>query len=224
MKSTVMCLCVLLAVLCCVQCTRVNKTRLSCNTVLENKNVSFEYNFYPGNQLEPGYPFKSAKSAILPSSGDNKLTYTNGNAWRTEKCGDSLCIVSLEKDWEHYYLYMSTWPTGSNQMAPQLMYYEDIQEADPPWTVQFDINCEDCNRREHCYIIHRYKGNSEEKNYGRLFVSTYKSVFGYLYDHTYEDWFDWAVHVHDHVPAGAGGPVRLPFVILANALLMLTVL
>jgi len=193
-------LCVLLA----VQGVWVKK--LSCNNVLENKNVSFEYNFYPSNQLEPEYKYKFGYTMLLPDTGNNTLTYTNGAAWRTEKCGNSLCIVSMKKDWKNYYLYMG-WGGGKNRQSPFLEYYEDIKKADPAWNVQFDIECDDCNKRRHCYIIHRFKGNSEDKNYGRLFTDAIGfSVFGYLFDETYEDWFDWAVHEHNHVPAGAAGP------------------
>merc|ERR1739838_1021664 len=158
-------LCVLLA----VQGVWVKK--LSCNNVLENKNVSFEYNFYPSNQLEPGAIPKSGYTMMLPDTGENTLTFTNEAAWRTEKCGNSLCIVSMMKGWENYYLYMARWGGGKNRQAPLLDYYED-------------------------------------KNYGRLFTDAVGfGYFGYLFDETYEDWFDWTVHEHNHVPAGAVGPV-----------------
>eukprot|EP00092_Neocalanus_flemingeri_P020151 GFUD01021815.1.p1 GENE.GFUD01021815.1~~GFUD01021815.1.p1 ORF type:complete len:228 (-),score=30.38 GFUD01021815.1:128-811(-) len=225
MKRTVVCLCVLLAVLYSVQCARVNKTRLSCNTVLENKNVSFEYNYFPGNQLVPGYKSKYGYGVELPSIGSNELTYTNEAAWGTEQCGDSLCIVSLKQDWENYYLTSHTgYEIG---VVPKLIYYKDIKDADPALTVQYDIECEDCSKMKHCYIIQSY---SEEKGYSLMFVwdlggmdSFIVFVSSHIYD-TYDtyDLFEWAIHVHDHVPAGADGLVSFNWVILATAALWLS--
>ena len=201
---------VLLALLGCVQGVRVIKTRHSCNNVLEDKIVSFEYNYFSGNQLEPGLKSKHGYTMWLPNTGRSNLTVSNGAAWRTEKCGTSLCIVSMKTEWEHYYLYMKTFGGTKHRMYPNLGYFEDVHEADPPWTVQFDIKCEDCNKRNHCYVINRYHGNSKQKNFGRLFAdSNGYSVFGYLYGQSYEDWFDWSVHLHNSQPMGGQASLHL---------------
>jgi hypothetical protein len=206
MKTKPLFLSLSLAALGCLAFVQSESTKHSCNNALANKIVSFEYNYYPGNQLVPGLRSKHGYTMKIPSTGTNTLTFTNAAAWRTEKCGNSLCIVSLKKKWEQHYLYMKTWGGTSSRWNPSLGYFEDIHAVDPAWTVQFDIECEDCAKREHCYVSHRFYGNKEKKNYGRLFTQANGlSQFGYQFDQSDEDWFDWSVHVHRQVPAGAPG-------------------
>ena len=89
------------------------------------------------------------------STGSKNLTFTNSVLWRAESCGESLCIVSLKKDWEHYYLYMKTWGAGtSTRWFPSLGYYEDIHAVRSAWTIQFDIECDNCAAKKHCYVSH----------------------------------------------------------------------
>ena len=102
------------------------------------------------------------------------------------------------------------------------MYYKDIQKADPAWQVQFDIECDSCSKMVHCYISHRFYGKQDNENYGRMFTDKQGfSVFGYQYDQTYENWFDWTVHVHHQVPAGAAGLNNLYFAFLVSIFICL---
>merc|ERR1712183_922483 len=213
------------------------KTRQSCKNVLANKIVSFESNYFPGNQLEPVSNGTSENAMGLPSTQENELIFKNDSFWRLEKRGNcdtrpckeniwigqeySLSIVSMKKDLKHttshneeYYLSMISWAGGMGQVksriTPRLDYFQNMENADPRWywTVQFDIECEDCATLDHCYISNRYRGSMDKKNYGRTMADDDGvSIFGYLSEETNEDRFDWTVHVHRDVDAGAAGPI-----------------
>ena len=204
---------------------QVNKTKGSCNNALVNKIVSFESTFNSGNQLEPVIIPRKGFTMQLPDTWKKELNYTNGAAWKTEKCGDSLCISSLKTDWENYYVYIEDFAGAEDKMQPKLVYFSDVHETAPDWTVQFDIACEDCNKMEHCYIYNKFGGGFEQKKQGRMLADiSGRAVFRSDVDPAYDHWFDWAVHVQDHVPAGTAGlaSVGAEFLCLVMALCILS--
>ena len=176
---------------------RRSKPKMCCNLLLENKILSFEPNQFPGNQLEPGQKTPSEYTMQVERTRRGVLTYSMAVAWRTRKCGRSLCISSLKRGFEHFFFFMKTWPGVKSSMYPSLGEYEQVETVDPFWSVMFDIECEDCDTRKHCFLVHRYGGNSDKRNYGKMFIDTTGyAVFGYQTKNT-EDLFDWTVHTHN---------------------------
>ena len=173
---------------------RTRKPKMCCNLLLENKILSFENNHYPGNQLEPGNKNMAEYTMQVQSTRRSVLTYSMAVAWRTRRCGRSLCISSMKNGFESYFFHMKVWAGVKSSMYPDLVEYHNQDR--PAWPVMFDIECENCETRRHCYIVHRYQGDSENKNYGRMFIDTTGyAVFGYL--GKTGNMFEWTVHIHN---------------------------
>ena len=124
---------------------------MCCNLLLENKILSFENNHYPGNQLEPGHKSQTEYTMQIQTTRRSVLTYSMAVAWRTRRCGRSLCISSMKEGFENYLFHMKSWTGAKHSMYPDLAQHP----VEPAWPVQFDIECEDCMTRRHCYVVHR---------------------------------------------------------------------
>jgi len=185
---------------CAINAESLKTTKVGCNHLLENKIVSFESNFYPGNQLEPGTMPNKGYIMQLHDTWKKVLNYTNGSAWKSEKCWDSLCISSLKTGWESYFAYVDNNDGLNEKKHLKLSYYP----KDPPWTGQFDIKCEACSTMKHCYVINKLGGSLDENDQGRMLADINgRSVIRYQVPSDYDAWFDWTIHLHDHVPARA---------------------
>ena len=168
-----------------------------CNSKLQNKVISFEYNYYPGYHLTP---YSSTEFGYIMGTtwvGEKEYTSDLGTGWLTEKCGEHLCLSSLKTKWENYYLYMPSWGGTRFRLAGKLYHWWDVCRVGDRWSVDFDILCQDCNTMDHCNLVNRYKGSMEMKNYGRLMTDKHGwTDFGFDYGESYADWFDWKIHVN----------------------------
>jgi len=209
------------------------KTKQNCNTFLTNQLVSVESVYFPGHLLAPvtldiftgkvymrlGYTVISvsreeyASWDHIPWGGD-QLIFSRDDTWRLEKCGSSLCIASLKKQYWGTYLMINTELTPDQIAVPMLKYVEDFNEPAQDWTVKFDIECEECqgNKTQNCHFLQR-NGLDQKKDVRRMFVAdasdsqlvSHRSYFAAEYDETKDDLFNWNVHIHVHLPPDISG-------------------
>ena len=150
----------------------------NCVDKMENKNISLEYNYYPGYHLAPS-------SMLLTWSGDRVVD----EGWQVARCGqEEMCLTSTEG-----FLSVDTSVGKQNRLAAKTM--RDGSEGSN-WNMRFEVLCDDCEKGEHCNIVNRFMGENKEEETGRMMADNRGRVhFGYNYGKSYEEWFDWTVKI-----------------------------
>jgi len=149
--------------------------RHRCTDSLENKTVIFEYGYYPGYRL--------SSSASLVWDGD----LHENDSWKITRCGEQVCLRSKEG-----LLTVEKDQGIQNRLGVKIAEAKSNED----WSNRFDIKCIDCEKGEDCQVINKYMGSSKREEKGRMMADRQGWVqFGYNYDKSYDQWFDWKIKI-----------------------------
>ena len=158
--------------------------RHNCVDELENKTITMEYNYYPGYYLSP-----STMLLTWPRIGEGEVE----EGWEVARCGkEEMCLNSLKGPLE-----VESKSGKQNRLPVKTDPEKKILDEEVNWNMRFEVMCEDCEAREHCFIVNRFEGGNEEEARGRMMADHRGRVnFGYNYaGSSYQEWFDWKIKI-----------------------------